>query len=123
MSKYPEEFSNLAEDVIYNMVLTNVVAVTMMTRLVVNDMKQRKKGIIVNISAGMALQPSPLAAIYAATKVKKILCIIPIIKIQRKKSFVFSHFSQQKYPFRLFIVVYVIFLLGLYQKFHNGSSI
>lgn len=43
----------------------------MMTRCLVNDMIQRKKGIIVNVSSGAALQPIPLAAVYAASKVYK----------------------------------------------------
>ena len=69
MYEYPEEFSKVSEDVLYNMILTNVTAVTMMTRLLVNDMKLRKKGVIVNVSSGFALHPAPLAAVYAATKV------------------------------------------------------
>lgn len=50
--------------------MTNVCAVTMMTRLIVNDMKQRKKGVIVNVSSGTHLQPAPYACVYAATKVR-----------------------------------------------------
>ncbi|XP_055310940.1 hydroxysteroid dehydrogenase-like protein 1 isoform X2 [Sitodiplosis mosellana] len=69
MYEYPEELGKVSEDVLYNMILTNVTAVTMMTRLLVNDMKLRKKGIIVNVSSGFALHPAPLASVYAATKV------------------------------------------------------
>lgn len=50
--------------------MTNVCAVTMMTRLIVNDMKQRKKGVIVNVGSGTHLQPAPFACVYAATKVR-----------------------------------------------------
>lgn len=73
MYEYPEEFSKVSEDVLYNMVLTNVTAVTMMTRLLVNDMKLRKKGIIVNVSSGFALHPAPLASVYAASKVRDLI--------------------------------------------------
>ena len=38
----------------------------MLTRLIVNC---RKRGIIVNVSSGIALSPSPLLGVYAATKV------------------------------------------------------
>lgn len=69
MFEYPEELGNVPEDVIWSLVLTNVAAVTMMTRIVVNDMRQRQKGVIVNVSSGTALQPAPLASVYAASKV------------------------------------------------------
>lgn len=45
----------------YKMIRMNVIAVTMMSRLVVNGMKQRQKGVIVNVSSGLA--------VYAASKV------------------------------------------------------
>lgn len=69
MFEYPEELAKVPEDVVWSMLLTNIAAVTMMTRLMVNDMKQRQKGIIVNVSSGTALQPAPLASVYAASKV------------------------------------------------------
>lgn len=69
MYEYPEELGKVPEDVIWSLVMTNVGAVTMMTRLLVNDMKQRKKGVIVNVSSGTALQPAPYAAVYSASKV------------------------------------------------------
>lgn len=71
MYEYPQELGTVPEDVVWSMILTNIGSVTMMTRLLVNDMKQRKKGIIVNVSSGTALQPAPLAAVYAASKVNK----------------------------------------------------
>ncbi|XP_031639671.1 hydroxysteroid dehydrogenase-like protein 1 [Contarinia nasturtii] len=69
MFEHPEELGSVPEEVIWSLVLTNVAAATMMTRLIVNDMKQRQKGIIVNVSSGTALQPAPLASVYAASKV------------------------------------------------------
>lgn len=41
----------------------------MMTRMLINDMKARGKGAIVNISSGSELQPLPYMAVYAASKV------------------------------------------------------
>lgn len=90
MYEYPDELANVPSDIIWSkfscfilqkclvhdfdfsivgMILTNVGAVTMMSRLMVNDMKKRMKGIIVNISSFAALQPLPYGAAYAATKV------------------------------------------------------
>lgn len=76
MYEYPEELGKVSEDTLYNMIQTNVTATTMMTRLLVNDMKLRKKGVIVNVSSGFALHPAPLASVYAATKVFFILYFI-----------------------------------------------
>lgn len=70
MYEYPEEFAKVPEDVIWGLLMTNIGAVTMMTRLIVNDMKQLKKGVIVNVSSGTHLQPVPYACVYAATKVR-----------------------------------------------------
>lgn len=43
----------------------------MMTRILVNGMKTRGKGAIVNISSGSELQPLPYMAVYAASKVNQ----------------------------------------------------
>lgn len=69
MYEYPDELANVPNDIIWSMILTNVGAVTMMSRLLVNDMKKRMKGAIVNISSFTALQPLPYGAVYAASKV------------------------------------------------------
>lgn len=44
-------------------------AMVTMTRIVINCMKERKKGAIINISSGSELQPCPYITVYAATKV------------------------------------------------------
>ena len=41
----------------------------MMTRIVLEQMKARRKGAIVNVSSGSELQPLPLMTVYAASKV------------------------------------------------------
>lgn len=88
MYEYPEELGKVSEDTLYNMILTNVTATTMMTRLLVNDMKLRKKGVIVNVSSGFALHPAPLASVYAATKVFFILYFIGGIFCSKKIIFI-----------------------------------
>lgn len=56
MYEYPEELAKVPEDFIWSLVGVNIGAVTMMTRLLIGDMKQLKKGIIVNVSSGVSLQ-------------------------------------------------------------------
>lgn len=72
MYDYPEELGKLAPDFLWNLVNINVSSVTMMTRMLVNDMKKRGRGAIVNVSSGSELQPLPYAAVYGACKVSSI---------------------------------------------------
>lgn len=69
MYDYPEELGKLSPDLLWSMININMSSVTMMTRMLVNDMKKRGKGAIVNISSGSELQPLPYAAVYGASKV------------------------------------------------------
>lgn len=57
------------EQELWDIMNINVSAVTMMTRLLVNQMKERGYGAIVNVSSGSELQPLPLMTVYAASKV------------------------------------------------------
>lgn len=54
---------------LWDIININVGAATMLTRLIINDMKKRGRGAIVNVSSGSELQPLPLMTVYAATKV------------------------------------------------------
>ena len=69
MYDYPDELGKVSEKLLWEIININIGAVTMMTRLTINDMKQRGKGAIVNISSGSELQPLPYMAVYSATKV------------------------------------------------------
>lgn len=69
MYEYPEELGKVSTDLLWSIININIGAVTMMTRMLVNGMKQRGKGAIVNISSGSELQPLPYMAVYAASKV------------------------------------------------------
>uniref|UniRef100_D3TKM1 17 beta-hydroxysteroid dehydrogenase type 3 n=1 Tax=Glossina morsitans morsitans TaxID=37546 RepID=D3TKM1_GLOMM len=64
----PDKFYNRSEDFLWNIININVGAVTLMSRIVIPQMKQQGRGAIVNIASGLALQPTPLWAVYAATK-------------------------------------------------------
>lgn len=66
---YPMYLGEVPEEELWDIININVGATTMMTRLVIEEMKTRKKGAIVNISSGSELQPLPLMTVYAATKV------------------------------------------------------
>lgn len=69
MYEYPDELGNIPIDVLWNLINMNVGACLTMTHIVMNGMKERKKGVIVNISSGSELQPLPYVTLYAATKV------------------------------------------------------
>uniref|UniRef100_A0A1A9WL19 Uncharacterized protein n=1 Tax=Glossina brevipalpis TaxID=37001 RepID=A0A1A9WL19_9MUSC len=68
MYDYPDELCNQPEDLLWEIININIGAVTFMSRLVIPEMKKQRKGAIVNISSGSELQPTPLVAVYAATK-------------------------------------------------------
>lgn len=65
---FPDNFENTTEDKLWEIMNVNIGAATMMTRLVLPEMKQRRQGAIVNISSGSELQPLPYLTIYAASK-------------------------------------------------------
>ncbi|XP_049304502.1 inactive hydroxysteroid dehydrogenase-like protein 1 isoform X2 [Bactrocera dorsalis] len=68
MYDYPDELSNISEDTIWDMININVAAVTIMTRMLIPELKKQKRGAIVNLSSGSELQPMPNMAVYVATK-------------------------------------------------------
>ncbi|XP_043502999.1 hydroxysteroid dehydrogenase-like protein 1 [Polistes fuscatus] len=68
MYKYPMYLDEVPEDELWELMTINVGATTMMTRLIIEQMKQRRKGAIINISSGSEHQPLPLMTVYAATK-------------------------------------------------------
>lgn len=64
----PDDVHNVPEDTLWDILNINVGACTLLTRMVVPGMIQRKRGAIVNISSGSELQPVPYMATYGATK-------------------------------------------------------
>lgn len=69
MYDFPDEVDRVPEDLLWQIVNINVGAVTMMSRIVIPQMKINKRGIIVNVSSGSECQPAPLMAVYGSTKV------------------------------------------------------
>lgn len=67
--EYPMYLEELPEDEMWDVINVNVGAVTQMTRVVLNQMRLRARGAIVNLSSGSEFQPLPMMTVYAATKV------------------------------------------------------
>lgn len=70
MYEYPDELGNIPIDVLWNIINMNIGAILTMSHIVIEGMKKRKRGAIVNISSGSELQPLPYVTLYAASKVK-----------------------------------------------------
>jgi 17beta-estradiol 17-dehydrogenase / very-long-chain 3-oxoacyl-CoA reductase len=65
---FPDDFDCVSEDVLWQMVDVNVGATVMMSRMVIPQMKSKRRGMIVNISSVTQEQPTPLATAYSASK-------------------------------------------------------
>ncbi|XP_063896386.1 very-long-chain 3-oxoacyl-CoA reductase isoform X1 [Helicoverpa armigera] len=67
---YPEYFLDIpdGDNLIQTLLKANVVSVTRMTRLVLPQMVQRKKGVLINIGSLSTDIPCPMLSVYAATK-------------------------------------------------------
>ena len=61
-------FHELTDDEVARMLALNVESTTWMTRAVLPGMISRKRGVVVNMSSAAARPPTPLLALYSATK-------------------------------------------------------
>ncbi|XP_051875139.1 17-beta-hydroxysteroid dehydrogenase type 3 isoform X2 [Pristis pectinata] len=70
-NEYPCRFLEMSDidKTINDMISVNVVSMVKMTQLVLPKMKERQKGLILNISSGIANFPSPLCCLYSSTKI------------------------------------------------------
>ncbi|GAV02278.1 hypothetical protein RvY_12868 [Ramazzottius varieornatus] len=70
MQKYPEHFHLIPEGdkACTDLIRCNMVAQTMMSRIILPQMVQRKKGVIINLSSAAGDTPVPLIALYSASK-------------------------------------------------------
>ncbi|XP_013147079.1 PREDICTED: inactive hydroxysteroid dehydrogenase-like protein 1 isoform X2 [Papilio polytes] len=66
---YPARLCELPASKAWELINVNVGAVTLLSRLVLAGMAARGRGALVNVCSGAELQPLPLMAVYAATKV------------------------------------------------------
>ncbi|XP_077985884.1 very-long-chain 3-oxoacyl-CoA reductase-B-like [Glandiceps talaboti] len=67
---YPEYFIDIpnVDKFVSDIINVNVLAVTMMTRILLPQMAQRKKGLVINVASGSGKTPTPLLNVYSATK-------------------------------------------------------
>ncbi|NXL92625.1 HSDL1 protein, partial [Alectura lathami] len=65
---YPDHFSNLPEDMLWDMININIASANMMVHIVLPGMVKKKKGAIVNLSSGCCCKPTPMLTIYGASK-------------------------------------------------------
>lgn len=73
----PEYFLQMNDRDLYirNMVKCNILSVTSMCQMILPQMVERCKGVIINVSSLSAVVPSPLLTTYAATKVSDLLSL------------------------------------------------
>jgi 17beta-estradiol 17-dehydrogenase / very-long-chain 3-oxoacyl-CoA reductase len=65
---FPEYFDQLSIERVDSLIKLNVTSTTIMTKLVLPGMAQRKRGVIVNLSSGSGRLVVPLLSEYSATK-------------------------------------------------------
>ena len=68
MYEFPDDFDNVPDQVLWDMMNINIGAITMMTKIAVPIMKKAGKGAIVNIGSGSELQPTPYMTVYGSAK-------------------------------------------------------
>uniref|UniRef100_A0A8D8TT13 Hydroxysteroid dehydrogenase-like protein 1 n=1 Tax=Cacopsylla melanoneura TaxID=428564 RepID=A0A8D8TT13_9HEMI len=66
---YPMYLDEIPEKDLWNLINLNIATTTMLTKLVLPQMKERGKGAIVNVSSSSEGQPWPLFTVYAASKI------------------------------------------------------
>ena len=68
---YPEYFLDMpnGDKLCQDMIFCNVMSVTMMMRICMPGMAQRRRGVVVNMASLSALAPTPLMSLYGASKV------------------------------------------------------
>ncbi|XP_014214446.1 hydroxysteroid dehydrogenase-like protein 1 [Copidosoma floridanum] len=64
-----EYHDKISEDDVWDMITINDCATAKMTHMVIDQMKKRRKGAIINVSSATDLTPIPLQAVYAASKI------------------------------------------------------
>ncbi|XP_041466532.1 inactive hydroxysteroid dehydrogenase-like protein 1 isoform X1 [Lytechinus variegatus] len=65
---FPQLFLEMDADRIRRLININIGAATMMTKLVLPQMVGRRRGVVVNVSSGTSIHPSPQLALYSACK-------------------------------------------------------
>lgn len=68
---YPEYYLDMpnGDKLCQDMINCNVLSVTMMMRIVMPQMAERRRGVVVNMASLAAVAPTPLMCVYGASKV------------------------------------------------------
>ncbi|KAM8945933.1 inactive hydroxysteroid dehydrogenase-like protein 1 [Pelodytes ibericus] len=66
--EYPQYVADLPEDRVWEIINVNIAAATILVRIVLPGMVQRKKGAIINVSSGSACALWPHVSVYSASK-------------------------------------------------------
>lgn len=82
------EFSDTDLNKELEMINTNIKAVHILTKLVLQDMEKKDSGYILNVASSAAFQPGPLMSTYYATKsyVYQLTCALAYEQIRRKSN-------------------------------------
>jgi len=69
---YPEYFLDMpnGDKLCQDMIFCNIMSVTMMMRVIMPQMVERRKGVVVNMASIAAVAPTPLMCLYGASKVQ-----------------------------------------------------
>jgi 17beta-estradiol 17-dehydrogenase / very-long-chain 3-oxoacyl-CoA reductase len=69
---YPEYFLDMpnGDKLCQDMISCNIMSVTMMMRVVMPQMVERRRGVVVNMASIAAVAPTPLMCLYGASKVR-----------------------------------------------------
>lgn len=70
MASMPEEFYKTSDQDWHNMINCNAMSMVRLSHIVLPQMVQRKKGVIVNIGSIASVMPAIFFPVYGATKVK-----------------------------------------------------
>lgn len=75
---YPDYFTNLSEDMLWDMINVNIASANMMVHIVLPGMVEKRKGAIVNVSSASCCQPTPMLTIYGASKSTQVMLFRPL---------------------------------------------
>lgn len=76
---YPDFFVELSQrkpQFLRDIISANVHSVIQMTALILPQMVERKKGVVINIASGAGVIPNPLLTVYSATKVNILIRLL-----------------------------------------------
>ncbi|KAB7495365.1 Very-long-chain 3-oxoacyl-CoA reductase [Armadillidium nasatum] len=65
---YPKDFTKVSEKHLHDLINCNIMSATMMSKIVLEGMQRRERGLIINMSSIVHLFPSPYLLVYASLK-------------------------------------------------------